>query len=259
MEHFLGTIVQVRGVVYAYHDMDRHLTDVRIIVSSQQFISVEAPAPDDPFLAPAIHVRDLFTYNPDESTFRRVNVIGQVVYMRNDTCYAMDGTNGFKLISTDGTKPNIGDMIEAVGFPGILSPFNQPLLTLRDAIIRKTGKAPLPAAIKIAPEDLLNQDHDSTLVQLESRLLGISLYPAEQVLELQSGTHVYRARLNTAFGQIPPLRAGSLLQLTGVYAVSEATLARRVERFARRPFTKSNLEFDTIETQAKNIYHSCEI
>src|SRR5581483_11320491 len=97
---------------------------------------------------------------------------------------------------------------------------NKPLLTLRDAVVRKTGQASLPAAIKIAPDDFLNREHDSTLVKMESRLLGVSPYQAEQILEFQNGTTVYRARLDTASGQLPQLRIGSLLAVTGVYAVS---------------------------------------
>ena len=220
VEPYLGSIVRVRGTVYAYHDNARHITNVLINIPSQQFVSVEKPALENPFSIPATHVSDLFTYNPNESAFRQVKVAGQIIHVRDGVYFAMDGTNGMRVVPRDGAKISVGDMVEAVGYPNIDSPFNKPLLTLRDAVVRKTGQASLPAAIKIAPDDFLNREHDSTLVKMESRLLGVSPYQAEQILELQNGTTVYRARLDTASGQLPQLRIGSLLAVTGVYAVS---------------------------------------
>jgi signal transduction histidine kinase len=220
VERFLGAIVRVRGVVYASHDAARRLTDVRITVPSQKFISVDRPAPDDPFSTPVMHARDLLTYNPTESAFRQVKVAGQLVHVRNAVGYVMDGTNGMRLMAEDNINASPGDIVEAVGFPEIDSPFDKPLLTLREALVRKLGHGPLPAAEKIAPDDLLDREHDATLVRLDSRLLNVSLYPAEQVLELEAGTRIYRARLDLVSGRIPPLQAGSLLELTGVYAIS---------------------------------------
>lgn len=218
--HFLNAIVRVRGTVLASHDKERHIIGVRIDVPDYKFISIETPALEDPFSAPLTHVNDLFTYSPGESDFRQVKVAGQIVHVRDGVDYVMDGTNGMRLISKNIANVVAGDTVEAVGFPDVYSPFNKPLLTLRDAIIRKTGQMPLPAPIKISPDDFLNREHDSTLVQVESRLLGVSQYRDEQVFELQTGTQVYRARLNTAAGQISQLRDGSLLQVNGVYANS---------------------------------------
>jgi signal transduction histidine kinase len=219
-ESYLGDVVRVRGAVYAYHDNDRHITNVLINIPSQQFVSVEKPALENPFSIPVTHVSNLFTYNPNESAFRQVKVAGQIVHVRDGVYFAMDGTNGMRLVPMDGIKFGIGDMVEAVGFPNIDSPFDEPLLTLRDAVVRKTGQMPLPEAMKIAPGDFLNREHDSTLVQVESRLLDVSPYRAEQVLELQNGATIYRARLDAASGQIPQLQVGSLLAVTGVYAIS---------------------------------------
>jgi len=219
VEHFLGAIVRVRGVVYAYHDTARHLTDVRITVPSQLFISVDTPAPNEPFLAPVMHASDLFTYNPNTSAFRQVKVAGQIVHVQDAVCYVMDGTNGLRLMAKGQINAGLGDLVEAVGFPEIKSPFDKPSLTLREALVRRTGHKPMPAAVKISTDDLLDRGHDATFVELESRLLNVSLYPAEEVLELQTGTRVYVARLSTAAGRLPPLREGSLLGLTGVYAI----------------------------------------
>jgi signal transduction histidine kinase len=217
LEDYLGTIVRVRGVVRAFNDKHRHINGVQINVPYQKFIAVEAPAPNDPFSTPAVLPKELFSYNPNVSAFRRVKVAGQVCHVRNGVCYVMDGTNGIRLIPQAGITSAIGDTIEAVGFPEIQFPYDSPLLTLREALIRTTGHRPLPAPQKIAAADLLNRGRDSSLVQTEARLLNTSTYATEQLLELQTGTRVYFARLDLASGHIPPLPPGSSLQVTGVY------------------------------------------
>lgn len=220
LQQYVNAVVRVRGTVFVTHDKERHIVGVQINVPDYKFVSIETPAPTDPFSIPLTHVNDLFTYSPNESDFRQMKVAGQIVHLRDGVDYVMDGTNGMRLISKNTVKAGVGDLVEAVGFPDIDNPFDKPLLTLRDAIVRKTGRMPLPAPIKLSPDNLLNREHDATLVQVKSRLLGLSQYRAEQVLELQTGSQVYRARLNTAASHILQLRDGSLLQVTGVYAIS---------------------------------------
>jgi signal transduction histidine kinase len=221
LDRYLGAVVRVRGVVLVIHARghDRPIVGVRLDIPSYKFISLETPAPADPFLAPTRHAKDLLVYDPGETAFRRVKVTGQIIHQRNGVCYIMEGTNGLRLIPNSGDRAAVGDVVEAVGFPDIDSPFDKPLLTLREAVIRKIGRMPLPAPIRVAPDDLLNREHDSTLVHLESRLLSVSQYRAEQVLELQAGTRVYLARLDTGSGQMLPLRVESRLDLVGVYAI----------------------------------------
>lgn len=215
--NYLGTTVRVRGVVRAFNDRHRHINGVQINVPYERFIAVEAPAPKDPFSAPPVLPKDLFSYNPNVSAFRRVKIAAQVFHVRDGVFYVMDGTNGLRLVPERRTTARIGDLIEAVGFPEIQYPYDSPLLTLREALIRKTGHRPLPAPQRIAAADLLNRRHDSTLVQTEATMLNESTYGAEQVLELQTGTRVYFARLAPALGHIPKLPPGGRLEATGVY------------------------------------------
>jgi signal transduction histidine kinase len=219
LEDLLGAVVRVRGAVLAVHDKERHINGVKINIPSRMFVSVETPAPTDPFLAPLTHAKDLFTYNPNQSLFRRVKVTGQIIHEQGGVYYVMDGTNGMRLIPNEDAKAGVGDVVEAVGFPDVDNPFNKPLLTLRDAVLRETEHLALPAPTVITPDDLLDRGRDATLIRLQSRLLSVSQYRAEQVFELQAGARVYHARLDTAAGRVPPLRSGSLLEVTGVYAV----------------------------------------
>jgi signal transduction histidine kinase len=219
LDRYLGAVVRVRGVVQVVHVRGGRSTGVQIDIPGSKFISLEIPAPADPFVAPARHVEELVAYDPGETAFRRVKVTGQIVHQRNNVCYVLDGTNGLRLIVRDGARPGVGAIVEAVGFPEIDSPFDKPLLTLREATIRSVEQSPLPAPIPVGPDDLLNREHDSTLVRVESRLLSVSQYRAEQVLEVQAGSRVFLARLEAAASQMPRLRVGSRLDLVGVYAI----------------------------------------
>jgi len=222
--NYLGDVVRVRGVVLSQHDTKRHVVGIQINVPSTKYISVEITPAADPFSIPVTHANDVFTYNPGESDFRQIKVAGQIVGLQNDTYYLMDGTNGIRLLPKIKGNIAVGDFVEAVGFSEIDSPFDRPLLTISDAVIHTMGQRPLPAPIAIASDDLLNREHDSTLVRVKSKLLGVNEYPDENILELQTGTQVFRARLKTISGGIPALRVGSLLELTGVYAVSNDKL-----------------------------------
>ena len=108
----------------------------------------------------------------------------------------------------------LGERVEVVGFPelGGASP------VLREAVVRRTGSAPLPRAEPLAADKLLSADHDATLVQIESQLVGMRTSQTEQVLELQTGARTYQARLDARNGLAPQMALGSRLQLTGVYA-----------------------------------------
>jgi signal transduction histidine kinase len=84
-------------------------------------------------------------------------------------------------------------------------------------ILRKTGEAALPAARITKVSELAQNSLDSTRVSVEGKLLGWHLEHDAPVLEMQSGQHLYLARLAPGTpGQVSP-RVGSHLALSGVY------------------------------------------
>jgi len=143
-----------------------------------------------------------------------------VIAVRDGVCHIKDGTNGLRLVCRGIAFPAVGDVVQAVGFPDLDSPFDKPILTIREASWRSLGRESMPAPTSIAIRDLPGRQHDSTLVRLQSRLLDVSDYGTERVFELQSGAQIYRARLNLGTTIVPPLRLGSLLDLSGVYVVT---------------------------------------
>ena len=112
-------------------------------------------------------------------------------------------------------KPDLrpGDVVEAVGYPDI----GRSVLVLREVILRKIGEAALPAPKKLTDSELTRDDLDSTRVRIEGQLLGSHFEQGAQVLEMQSGTRLYLARLAPGKSNYLSLRGESSLALTGVY------------------------------------------
>jgi signal transduction histidine kinase len=229
----LNAIVRVRGAVVADWDQSRHVQGWHLNLPSSGFVSLETRAPEDAFSLLAKRIKELLYYDPGESAFRREKVLGQIIGAADGVGYLSDGTNGLRLKLKQDAKLNVGDTVETVGFPEIDNSTQPPLLALREAVLRVTGHAPLPAAVLIAPTNVLGSLYDSTRVQMEAQLIHMSFYGADQVLELQSGARTFFARLPTATGRIPQAPAGSRVSVTGVYVFNNG---RTNGRTAAGPF-----------------------
>ena len=223
LQTYSNAVVSVRGVVVADWDQSRHVTGLHLNLPSEEFISLETPAPSDPFSLQAKQIKDLLFYNPGESGFRREKIAGQIIGAREGIYYLTDGTNGLRLIPKDDVKLATGNIVEAVGFPEIDNSTAPPLLTLREAAVRITGSGPMPPPLNITADDLLNSEYDSTLVRLDAELVHSEIYGHNQVLELESGARTVFARLNVSAGSLPQLPPGSQVELTGVYALNDST------------------------------------
>lgn len=233
LEHFLNAIVRVRGVVAADWDRSRHVQGLHLNLPSEDFISLEAPPPENPFALPARQIKELLYYDPGQSAFHRQKVSGQIVAVQAGMCHLTSGTNGLRLRLAREETLATGDLVEAVGFPEIDDSTATPLITLREATVRVTGHQPLPAPAAVTSANLLDSQLDSTLVRLEAQLIRSGIYGAEQVLELQSGARTFFARLDKAAGQIPALPAGSRVAVIGVYVFNNG---RGSDREAGGPF-----------------------
>ena len=209
-----NALVRIKGCLYASWDAQTYqikIGELRIFNAS---INVDEPAPADLFAAPVKSVKDLLLFDAKASALKRVKVTGQIVHERAGEYFMMNGTNGLRFFLQTPVPLQTGDFVEAVGFPllGNASP------VLNDAVARRTGKASLPEARRLAADTLFNRDFDATVVQVESKLVGVRSVPSGQELELQTGTRTFVARLDTAKSLERPIPVGSRLQLTGVYA-----------------------------------------
>jgi len=104
--------------------------------------------------------------------------------------------------------------VEVVGFPEL----SGAAPVLREAVVRKTGHAPLPPCRDLTAAELVHAGCDATLVRVRGVLVSVRESPAEQVLEIQNGVRTFVARLPGEPHALGSLPVGCQLELTGVYA-----------------------------------------
>jgi signal transduction histidine kinase len=210
---FEKNVVRIRGVLFAVWNATREVRVGRILVRNAD-IAVEIPAPADPFDAVVKTPRELLLFDAQATAFRRVKVRGQIVHAGADQIYLMQDGAGLRILPADKTDVRPGDLVEAVGYPDI----GGTTLLLRETHLRKTGAGALPPPRTLTELELTREGLDSTRVQVEGKLLGSHLERGAPVLEMQSGSHLYLARLPVDSSAQFSLRYGSRLALTGVYA-----------------------------------------
>lgn len=213
LKPFLKDVVRIRGVLYAVWDATTREVRVGQVMMRNATLSLEVPAPADPFHAVARTPRELLLFDAQASAFRPVKVRGQIVYADDDQLYLEDDGAGLRLLPTEKPAVRPGDLVEAVGYPDI----GRSHLVLREVLLRKTGHAALAPAPKPDETGLTHENLNSRRVRMEGRLLGWHVEEGAPVLEMQSGSRLYLARL--APGKSSPFsgRPGSRLALDGVY------------------------------------------
>jgi signal transduction histidine kinase len=180
---------------------------------------VDQPAPADLFAIPGKTASELLLFDPEAGAFQRVKVSGQIIHVRNSEFFMMDGSNGVRFIVNHPTGLEVGDLVEAVGFPELsgVSP------VLREAVVRKTGHAALPKAKVIGADDLIRADLDSTQVRVKALLVDQRTAPTEQALEMRVGLRSFLALLSAVDTDVRAIPAGSQLELTGTWVAQGAS------------------------------------
>ncbi len=215
LARYENALVRIRGCLFASWDYVTHQVEVGTIRIYNADIMVSQLAPADLFASPTKTPAELLLFDPQAGEFERVKVSGQVVYARDPEYFMTQGGHGARFILKQSAPLQVGDLVEVVGFPELLSSGSP---VLRDGVGRKTGHAPLLEAKKLKSDDLLHADYDSTRVKVEGLLVSVRKTAADQVLEMQSGVRTFVARLTGASDSVQSLAIGSRLELTGVYA-----------------------------------------
>jgi signal transduction histidine kinase len=212
-----NALVRVRACLFAAWDPNTHHVRVGEIRMFSPMVTVDERAPADVFAVPAKRAQELLLFDSQASALRRVKVSGQIVHSGEGEFYMMDGVSGLRFVPKDAVNFEVGDIVETVGFPSLTGP--SPVL--REAVARRIGTAPLPAAQRVLADDLFQAEFDATRVRLEGVLLGVSA--DQHTLEMQAGLRRFLARVNggtTGRNTSKDIGApvGSRLSLTGVYS-----------------------------------------
>jgi signal transduction histidine kinase len=210
---FLKAVVRIRGVLYAVWDAATREVRVGKVMMRNSAINVDIPAPVDPFDAVLRTPRELLLFDAQASAFRPVKVRGQVVYADTSQLFLEADGAGMRLLPLERAEARPGDLVEAVGFPDL----GKAELLLREALVRRTGQAPLPSPKRLNESDSSQENLNSTRVRVDGKLLGWHAEESGPVLEMQSGSRLYLARIASAKSGPLSLRPGSRLTLEGVY------------------------------------------
>lgn len=226
---YKNALVQIRGCVMPARNIYTQQVVPGRLTLSNASIEVDKPAPPDPFSAPLKRASDLLLFDPRAGAFQQVRIDGQIMQERNGEYFMMDGRQGLRFIPETRVKLAVGDLVEVVGFPEL----GGPSPVLREAVVRRVGKAPLPTPQTLPQNGLFGGRYDAMRVCVRARLIGISRDPNGQVLELEAGTRGFTARLKAANGSLQGTAPGSLLKLTGVYEGLGGSLAsgREIDSF----------------------------
>jgi signal transduction histidine kinase len=92
---------------------------------------------------------------------------------------------------------------------------------LSETVVRQTGWTNLPAARSWAEAERSGANLDGLRLHTEARLIGLHNTGTEWALELQTGLRTYQALVSSPENLAQAFPLGSLLQLSGVYALRE--------------------------------------
>ncbi|MDB6079090.1 MAG: hypothetical protein JWO82_2837, partial [Akkermansiaceae bacterium] len=213
-----GSVVRFRGVYASSWDKAISRVHPAELKLGNATLTVDEPAPADPFAAAPIRAADLLRFTSQSSALQRVKVSGTVLHAQPPEFLLSDGAQGFRVVSAQDSALQPGDQVEAVGFPRLGGP--SPVLL--EGQLRKTGAAALPEAAGISPAALPDSKLDSTRVTIEATVLSDSLRQDERVLELHTGSNHFFAFIPAWIALPDKFERDTVLRLTGTY-VSAST------------------------------------
>jgi len=233
-ERFIDARVQLRGNVGSLFGRTEQLRGVSLFVGHTADIVVLEPPPDPATLITR-PTRSIYNYSSKGEVNRRVRIRGVVTsyipghpvdisdftttatfrYVRN-VLYVDDGTGGVRIETEQPQRVLPGTIVDVAGFPAVTP--GKPILT--NAVFRVAGMAKQPAAAAVSDANVLSADNDATLVQMQAHFLSVLRTPSERTLVLRIGESVFPATLEAepAAESFEQLRAGTIVEITGVYA-----------------------------------------
>ena len=213
LKEFYKSVVRIRGTLFAVWNAETHEVRVGSIEIRNGWVAVDQPASPNPFDVPEKTPRGLFLFDAKATPFQQVKVHGQVTYADSE-CVFIERGAGIQVFPANSVTLNLGDIVEAVGYPKLsgASP------VLREALMRKIQNGVLPRPRLISDSELAQERLAARRICIEGSLLGQHRENRSLVLQMQTHAHLFLARV-TAVDSFGPLRPGSRLSLTGIYTL----------------------------------------
>jgi hypothetical protein len=192
-ERLVDSKVLVRGNGAPVWTKNRQMVGARLLFPSLATVTIEEPAPADPFSLPVRPINSLMRFTPGARFAHRVRVSGQVTLQwPGRWLYIQDGSQGLFIPTVQTTPLKLGDVVDAVGFPAM----GESSAMLEDAIFKLQGSAqstiPTPS---ITAQDAMTGDYDAKLVQIQGHLVNQDLSSENPTLVMSSGGMLFFAVL----------------------------------------------------------------
>ena len=209
----IGAKARITATVLARKNDDRQSTGVLLVAPDISNVTVLEPGPPDLFSTRMVPIGYLLQYGSHTDYFHRIRLRGTLTYYQQGQRFILqDGFRAIEVIPANSESLQIGDRIEAVGFPSpeAAGP------VIRDAVIRRLAKGAPLAPIPVTLQEALASRYRSCLVSLHLRLVRVISEPARTLLLLDSGHDLTIAELEASVALPNWLRPGSDLRLTGI-------------------------------------------
>jgi signal transduction histidine kinase len=211
----IDATVQVDGVAACTKNMNRQITSPTVLVQGMQNITVLRPPPQNLFALPLTPIGRLMQYRSGTDYYHRVRIAGTVTYYKpGESLIVEDGGRALFVVTAQSAKIELGDRIEAVGFP---APKDAGPI-LQDAVLRDiaSGKQLAPAHATTA--DLASGSFNNILVSTEGRLVRRVQEPLREVLLLQANSTLLQAELAESenSSELRDLKEGSTIRISGI-------------------------------------------
>ena len=217
----VDAVVRVKAVVGTRFNDNRQIVGVQFFIPTVDEIAIDVPAVADPFKLPITTVNGLLDFTSADRAGRRVRLRGVVMLARDQVVYLRDSVGALEVHTAAATKVRPGDLVDAVGFPGIGA--YSPLL--EDSTLRQVGTAESPRPVETTAIDVLRSRQDGALLKLRGRVLQFSSTQTEDVLIVDGDGTTFTALLDRAStdARLMPLAGGSLVELTGISSIQVVT------------------------------------
>jgi signal transduction histidine kinase len=233
VQSLVGANVRVKGTAAAsFNGKLRHFITVIIFTPQLGDFIVERPATSDPFKEEVIPLNGIAQYRKDHSPDNRVHVRGVVTYQRNgEDLFLQDAVGGLQVKSSQTNILSPGDVIDAVGFPGV----ENFLPVLEDAIFKKSSATPTNVIHKTASgTELQDGFHHADFINLKGKLIdrlarGFQSAPGgagavKTILVLQNTNFLFTAEKETADQDafLSSIPIGSIVEVSGICLLQSA-------------------------------------
>jgi signal transduction histidine kinase len=227
-DSLVGATVRVRGTAAAsFSSTRRYLLSVVLFMPQESDIIVDHPPNPEILRQPFTPLSSIARYHGNNFTDPRIRVKGVLIYQRPaEDIFLRDSTGGLRVEFHETNIFVPGEMVEAVGFPGL----ERFLPVLEDATVIKTKKSEEPLVPEnVSIQDLLKGFHQADFVSLQGKLLDRSFQPRRTsdtltnageaiLLTLKSDRYFFSVEAPDSgeFSQLASIPLGSTLQVSGV-------------------------------------------